>query len=101
MRVDAIRLAVLPCNVAASVIVNGVTVFHEDDDKGYHQEFTAERVAEQLAKAFNTQYSKITLSWDDIEGGEEEWNFDDVENAVNADKGILDHVLCNIKCEGP
>jgi len=63
----------------------------------YHQNFTAEEVAERLAKAFNTQYSKITLAWEDIEGGAEEWNFDDVENAVNAGKGVLDIVFCSVK----
>ena len=101
MRTDTIKLAVLPNDCAASVIVNGVTVYHEDDDKGFHQHFSAQEVAERLAKAFNTQYSKITLAWNDVEGGVEEWNFDDVENAVNAGKGILDIVFCNIKSEGP
>jgi len=131
MLTDVIKLANLPDGCAASVIVNGVTVYHEDDDKGltmfkflgklgealklarpsndgerakldamlnrYHQNFTAEEVAERLAKAFNTQYSKITLAWEDIEGGAEEWNFDDVENAVNAGKGVLDIVFCSVK----
>lgn len=96
MRVDTINLVTLPHDVGAAVIVNGITVYHEDDDTDYHQQFSAQRVAEQLAKAFNTQYSKITLSWDDIEGGQEEWDFDGVENAVNTGKGILDLVFSNM-----
>jgi hypothetical protein len=84
---ECVKLVVLPDGVAAAVIVNGVTVYHEDDDKGYSQEYNAQRVAEQLAKALNTQYIRVNLSWDDIKGGQEEWNFDDVENAANVGNG--------------
>lgn len=96
---EYIKYIVLPHDVGASVIVNGVTIYHEDDDTDYHQQFSAQEVAEQLAKALNTQYTHVTLSWDDLEGGQEEWNFDDVENAANAGKGISDLVFCNVKCE--
>ncbi len=64
----------------ASVILDGHTLYHEDDDKGYHNEnFEAIEVAERLAKALNTPMRTIELNKEDLP---EEWNFDDVERVA-------------------
>jgi hypothetical protein len=48
-------LARLQDGIAAAVIVNGVTIYHEDDDKGYSQSFTARDVATRLSEALKTR----------------------------------------------
>ncbi len=79
---NQIILATLPNDVAAMVIVNKTIVYTEDDDKGYHQYFTAKKVAEQLAKALNTTCQIIELTWKQLL--EDEWTFDDVLEVVNS-----------------
>lgn len=73
-------LVTLPNEDASALIVNGTTIYHEDDDPGHYQHFTIEKVAERLATALDTTVQHVTLSWDDV--SKEEWNFDDVEIAA-------------------
>lgn len=76
----------VPDNQGASVLVNGVTVYHEDDDDNRHQEFSASMVAVRLAEALVVEYQIVNLTWDDL--NKDEWNFNDVEDAVNR-KGAM------------
>jgi hypothetical protein len=51
------------------------TVFHEDDDEGRHQEFTARMVAERLAEVLELRVMAVVLSVGVIDA---EWNFHDI-----------------------
>src|SRR5947209_2916216 len=57
----------IPDDIAAAVILNGVMVYSEDDDKGYqHEGISAKDVAERLAKALGLEVKKLELTWDDL-----------------------------------
>lgn len=78
---DDLILAILEdYEMAAAVILNGTTVFHEDDDKGYHQEFDTHQLVERLAYALNCSYTAVLLT--KKEAGGWVWNFDDIEEAA-------------------
>ena len=83
-RKPTVVLANLERGIGAAVIVNGATVYHEDDDKGYSQNFTAADVAKRLAKTLKVKLQRMALKLSELDGGAEEWNFDDVEKAANA-----------------
>ncbi len=76
----------LPDNIGAAVILNGVTVYHEDDDEGYSQAFTALNVAERLAESLQLQVEEINLTWEDI--SQNDWNFDDVQDVACKKAGV-------------
>lgn len=65
----------------ASVILNGATVYHEDDDRGFsNPNFRARDLAKRLGKALRSVKLKtIRLNAKDLP---EDWNFDDVEAAA-------------------
>ena len=69
---------------ATSVILDGVTVYHDDTDKGASNDyFPAIDVAKRLKKALKTPIKKVRLTQKHMESalGEaaNEWNFDDIE----------------------
>jgi hypothetical protein len=73
--------AALESGVAACVILNGEMIYSEDDDKGYHQNFTAWMVAEQLGKALGVPVRAVAVKYADLPGDEEpgnSWTFDDI-----------------------
>lgn len=76
-------LAFLETDVAASVVLNGTTVYHEDNDKGAtNATFSAKEVAQRLSKALGLPIDEVVLTYSDVEGGGEAWNFDGVEVAA-------------------
>ena len=78
-----IVLAVLEVDVASAVIVNGKIVYREDDDDCYSNEgFPAYRVADELSEALGSPVSTVHLTYADLEGGREEWNFDELAKAA-------------------
>lgn len=79
-------LANIRNGLGAAVIVNGDTIYHEDDDKGYSQNFTAAEVAKRTAKALGVKLKRVTLGVKEI--GDDEWNFDELEAAANKKTGV-------------
>lgn len=75
-------LAKLEHDIGAAVLLNGVTVYHEDDDKGFRQEFSAQRVTERLAEALALPFAVVVLTVE--AAGGEEWNFDELAKAALA-----------------
>ena len=73
---NTVILARIQRGIGAAVLLNGQTIYHEDDDKGYSQEFTAKEVAKRQAKAVGVKVKQMTLKLSEIGGGE--WNFDEV-----------------------
>ncbi len=74
--------AKLENGIGAAAILNGVTVYHEDDDKGYSQSFDVEMVVSRLAEATKLPVTVIDLTI--AEAGGDEWNFDEVLTAAVA-----------------
>jgi hypothetical protein len=62
----------------AAVILNGVTVYHEeDDDRDYRNpNFSVLEVSKRLGKALGQRHRTIRLKAKELP---EDWNFDDVE----------------------
>ncbi len=66
--------------IGASVILNGKTIYHEDDEPGYTNEsVSAQELSKRLAKALGIKARTIRLKVKDVP---EAWNFDDVEAAA-------------------
>lgn len=66
-----------PDGAGASVILNGSTIYHEDDDADYsNPNFPARDLAKRLAKALNVKAQTVRLGRRALG---KEWNFDDVE----------------------
>lgn len=64
----------------ASVILNGITIYHEDDDSGYsNQNFSAQELSDRLGAALDLKSKTIGLTAAELP---EAWNFDDVEAAA-------------------
>lgn len=73
---------------AASVILNGVTIYHDEENDRDHinMNFSAEEVADRLAQATKMVPIRVKL----VRGKDvpDDWNFDDVERAaiIKADR---------------
>lgn len=68
------------------VLVNGITVYHEDDDKGaMNRFFPAGDVAERLGKALSCGFQTLDLKFGDlgIDKPADTWTFDDLAEAAN------------------
>jgi len=69
---------------ATSVILDGVTVYHDDRDKGASNAyFSASDVARALKKVLKTPIKRVLLTRKDMEeilgvAAIDEWNFDDI-----------------------
>ena len=62
---------------ATCVILNGITVYHDDTDEGAWNEYcTAPNVAKRISKALGVKIIKIRLKRADLPP---DWNFDDIE----------------------
>ena len=79
-RKPVVILAKLPGGIAADVILNGQIIYYEDDDGGYHQNFTAEEVAKRLAKTLKVKLRRVTVSIKDAGG--DEWNHEELTEAA-------------------
>lgn len=76
-------LATLDQGMAVAVILNGILVYHEDDDKGAtNQCFSAREVATRLSSILRIRLVEVDLDWNDV--SQEDWNFVDVMTAAIA-----------------
>jgi hypothetical protein len=73
-------LANLEDAIGAAVILNGVTIYHEDDDDGHYQSFDAAMVASRLSEALKLKVFNIDLTIKECGG--DEWNFDRVNTVA-------------------
>jgi len=66
---------------AALVILNGVIIYHEDDDKDWHQMFSAQEVCERVKEALQlSDYHTVELSTNAVDP--EMWDFDMLADAA-------------------
>jgi len=67
----------LPSCVGAAVILNGVMIYHDDNEIGYsNTSFSAKEVAIKVGKAIKARPVLIELTWAEI--SKNDWTFDDV-----------------------
>lgn len=72
-------LATLPD--ATAVILDGVTIYHEEQVKGHYQKFTAQNVAERLSEVLECNLQVFHFHWEDLDN-DIAWDFDDLERAA-------------------
>ena len=64
---------------AAALIYSHTTIYHEDGDKGFHQQFTALEVANRLHAALGETIKNVYIPIGQLG---QEWNFDDLQTAA-------------------
>jgi hypothetical protein len=91
--------AKLKHGIGAAVIFNEVTIYHEDDDKGYSQSFDCEMVASRLSEATKQPVTVIDLTVE--EAGGDKWNFDNVRDVAIAKykAGLFIQIPVDLKAE--
>jgi len=71
-----------PDDLGSMVVLNGVAVYYEDNDRGAFNEFyTARRVAESISKALKIGIKHVFLTLDEIGG--ENWGHGDALISIN------------------